>query len=238
MKSEGEGNSRVFICRSTSYSREADRGIKQPYQPYKESIRKKGGQGYLFWRRAPAKRKTLKPSVQLLFVTPGSAVVPRSARAPNQPIHRRRNGGMVASPRIVSGLRANQPAPGRLTLPKCLQAWRHNATHHLTGVLLYAAGRFLQVLEGPRAKVEALFTRLQRDASHHYIRVVGRGPVRRREFPHWGMGFRQLSYPLWAQLRRLLRPQPAINATSPEPTQVLSVGELVQPFVLYPMALA
>ncbi|MGY2134952.1 BLUF domain-containing protein [Hymenobacter sp. HD11105] len=139
---------------------------------------------------------------------------------------------------LIYTSRAVRPLDEQSLQTLLAQARHHNASQHLTGVLLYAGGRFLQVLEGPRTEVEALFARIQRDPRHVHVRLVGRGVVRRREFPQWGMGFRRLSYPVWAQLRRLLGPLQAVVDLPRVPTRVLSLGEVIRPFVLYPMALA
>ncbi|MBC6988533.1 BLUF domain-containing protein [Hymenobacter sp. BT491] len=113
------------------------------------------------------------------------------------------------------------------------QARAYNTARHLTGVLLHADGHFLQILEGAQEEVEALFDRIQQDPRHEGIRVVVRGPVRRREFPHWGMGFSQLSYPILARLRQLVRhSQAAVDSTR----AALSLRDLLQPFVLHAVA--
>jgi len=38
---------------------------------------------------------------------------------------------------------------------------RYNADHHITGLLLYSAGRYVQVLGGPEAAVRMLYDRIQ-----------------------------------------------------------------------------
>lgn len=70
---------------------------------------------------------------------------------------------------------------------------RNNATRHITGMLLYAAGRFMQVLEGEDTDVDAIMGRIERDPRHHAIVVLSREAVSAREFPHWSMGFRGLT---------------------------------------------
>lgn len=70
---------------------------------------------------------------------------------------------------------------------------RQNAGDEVTGLLLYANGRFMQVVEGPSASIDALMARLERDPRHHTITVLSRTEVTQREFARWSMGFRQLA---------------------------------------------
>jgi hypothetical protein len=67
---------------------------------------------------------------------------------------------------------------------------RNNARDGITG-LLYADGtRFLQVLEGEPAKVEAAFARIKPDVRHRGVVVLSRRTVATREFGAWDMAAR------------------------------------------------
>ena len=68
---------------------------------------------------------------------------------------------------------------------------RNNARRGLTGLLILHEGRFFQVLEGPRAAVQARYARILGDQRHRNIHVVHDGPAERRAFGQWKMGFRQ-----------------------------------------------
>ena len=59
----------------------------------------------------------------------------------------------------------------------------------VTGALLFNSGSFAQVLEGPRAAVEATFERIQRDARHSDVSVLQCELVEARGFPNWSMAF-------------------------------------------------
>jgi hypothetical protein len=65
-----------------------------------------------------------------------------------------------------------------------------NASHDVTGVLLYSDGNILQALEGPPAAVDVTFERVQADARHRGIMVIYRGSAAERSFPDWAMGLR------------------------------------------------
>lgn len=62
-----------------------------------------------------------------------------------------------------------------------------NARHRITGVLGYAPGFYVQVLEGPAAKLDALLTCLRKDARHTALTVLDRRPTDTRLFPGWSM---------------------------------------------------
>ncbi len=59
----------------------------------------------------------------------------------------------------------------------------------VTGALMFNRGCFAQVLEGPRAAVEATFERIQRDPRHSDVMLLQFAPVGRRGFPAWSMAF-------------------------------------------------
>lgn len=69
---------------------------------------------------------------------------------------------------------------------------RNNATRGITGMLLYANGSFLQILEGEAAAVDEAFERIGRDPRHGNIFVLEREAVGERSFARWSMGFKRL----------------------------------------------
>ena len=71
------------------------------------------------------------------------------------------------------------------------QARAYNQDHRLTGLLLYAADtrEFVQVLEGPRDEINALYERIARDPRHKHAFVLHEGEAAGRMFPDWRMGF-------------------------------------------------
>lgn len=64
---------------------------------------------------------------------------------------------------------------------------RNNRAKELTGALLFADGLFVQVLEGDAGRVRSLLARLETDARHVDMRIVGLRSVRARSFPNWAM---------------------------------------------------
>ncbi|MFJ6651430.1 BLUF domain-containing protein [Microbacterium sp. NPDC091313] len=64
-----------------------------------------------------------------------------------------------------------------------------NAADGVTGMLLYRAGRFVQVLEGPESVIRPLLARIADDPRHTGMRVLFEEPLAERNFAEWTMGF-------------------------------------------------
>jgi hypothetical protein len=74
-------------------------------------------------------------------------------------------------------------------LTKCRD---NNSKLGITGMLLFKDGNFLQVLEGERGKVLALYKRIGKDSRHRRVTALSQGPITQRDFPDWSMGFHDL----------------------------------------------
>ena len=66
---------------------------------------------------------------------------------------------------------------------------RNNVRVDVTGALMFNAGCFAQVLEGPKASVEHTFERIQQDERHGDVSILSFGAVSERAFDRWSMGF-------------------------------------------------
>lgn len=66
---------------------------------------------------------------------------------------------------------------------------RNNVRVGVTGALMFNAGAFAQVLEGPQQGVESTFERIQCDDRHGDVTVLQCGPVESRSFANWSMAF-------------------------------------------------
>lgn len=64
-----------------------------------------------------------------------------------------------------------------------------NARRGITGLLLYKQGSFMQVLEGSREAVMAVFERIAADARHTEVEVLFEEEAEKREFADWSMAF-------------------------------------------------
>ena len=65
----------------------------------------------------------------------------------------------------------------------------NNARAGITGTLLYNAGNFAQILEGPLLSIERTFEAIQRDPRHSEVTVIQSGRTLTRQFPEWSMAF-------------------------------------------------
>ena len=64
----------------------------------------------------------------------------------------------------------------------------HNERVGITGVLLYGSGKILQLLEGPREELAALYGRIALDPRHVKCRIIFRSSAQARSAPSWSMG--------------------------------------------------
>ena len=70
---------------------------------------------------------------------------------------------------------------------------RNNERDGISGLLVYDAGSFLQVFEGPTDAVEALVRRIEGDPRHTSIAFLSAGPIQARYFGGWGMDMANLN---------------------------------------------
>ena len=70
-------------------------------------------------------------------------------------------------------------------------AW--NREHGITGVLAIEGQSVLQVLEGPKADVEELFSKISRDPRHQGVVELDRESIEVCHFGDWGMVCRSMA---------------------------------------------
>lgn len=81
-----------------------------------------------------------------------------------------------------------------------------NTARGLTGMLIYRysadseTGRFIQMLEGDKREVNALYDKIRKDKRHHTILTLGEGEIEARMFSEWAMGFKNVDDALLAGL--------------------------------------
>jgi hypothetical protein len=66
---------------------------------------------------------------------------------------------------------------------------RRNDEEGLTGLLIAGGNRYLQILEGEAAIVEAAMDRIERDERHSSIHILVDRTIRKRDFANWTMAF-------------------------------------------------
>ncbi|MET4076244.1 BLUF domain-containing protein [Hymenobacter sp. UYCo722] len=99
------------------------------------------------------------------------------------------------------------------------RAW--NSAHGLTGILLYSDGGIMQVLEGARNEVQAIFARISRDNRHAHVVKLADGPIKHRQFEQWSMGFKAVNPTDFVQLKGYLDPANPMPMT---PASVADAG--------------
>lgn len=78
----------------------------------------------------------------------------------------------------------------QVTLTALLRkARQHNQLARLGGLLLFANGQFLQVLEGPEPALSDLYARIRADSRHYDVQTLAYGPIAERAFPDWRMAY-------------------------------------------------
>jgi hypothetical protein len=73
------------------------------------------------------------------------------------------------------------------------QSIRNNKQRDITGMMLYADGNVMQVLEGEKEVVLQTFRAIEADTRHTGVFVLIEQDVASRQFASWSMGFRHLS---------------------------------------------
>ncbi|MBV6652017.1 MAG: BLUF domain-containing protein [Hoeflea sp.] len=69
---------------------------------------------------------------------------------------------------------------------------RNNLRDGVTGMLLWADGVFIQILEGEAKTVRSVFQRIEADDRHKNVMVVLEQAAGKRLFTQWSMGFKRL----------------------------------------------
>ena len=69
----------------------------------------------------------------------------------------------------------------------------NNSQLDVTGMLLYAGGSFIQVLEGDAQMVERVVRKIKRDARHRGFLTLLDRVLEERDFEGWNMGFHRVS---------------------------------------------
>lgn len=97
--------------------------------------------------------------------------------------------------RIVYVSAANQLFSKADLLALLTKAREKNQRLGITGLLLYKEGDFIQLLEGDKAAVKALYRTISADPRHSGSIIMLEDESDERLFSDWSMGFRDLSDP-------------------------------------------
>ena len=70
---------------------------------------------------------------------------------------------------------------------------RNNQQLDITGLLLYAEGNIIQILEGDKDEVEALYKKIGQDERHERITRLFAGYSDSRIFTEWSMAYQRMT---------------------------------------------
>ena len=88
-----------------------------------------------------------------------------------------------------------KPELKQAELDKILEVSRkNNPSRDITGLLVFANGVFIQVLEGPSSEVTNLFETICDDTRHQEVAMLGEYVGQERIFSKWSMGFLQSTF--------------------------------------------
>ena len=116
-----------------------------------------------------------------------------------------------------------------VTLPPLLRKARlHNERTRLGGLLLYANGEFMQIIEGPEPALSQLYARIQADPRHYAVRTLVYGPSAERAFPDWRMAYAPTNARELEKITGFL-PLASVPGLAAQP--FAAVGQLLRAFV-------
>nr|WP_295078201.1 BLUF domain-containing protein [uncultured Roseateles sp.] len=90
--------------------------------------------------------------------------------------------------RLLYASRANTPMDEAALSTILKQSREHNPSEGITGLLCYADGIFIQVLEGGRDAINARYKAIVSDTRHHDVILLSYEEVSERQFAGWSMG--------------------------------------------------
>ena len=95
--------------------------------------------------------------------------------------------------RLIYASRAAGAVNAEVLMPIMKASRAKNAAAGITGVLVFSDGVFLQLLEGGRNAVSALYNRIACDTRHRDVVLLAYDEVDERRFAGWSMGQANLS---------------------------------------------
>lgn len=90
--------------------------------------------------------------------------------------------------RLLYASRASQPQTPEMLDTILAQCHVNNPKSGITGLLCFSNDIFMQVLEGGRAEVCALYNRIVGDARHQQVQILHFEEIDHRIFANWTMG--------------------------------------------------
>lgn len=95
--------------------------------------------------------------------------------------------------RLLYVSRSAGPQTTTVTRSILEKAQAHNSAQGITGASCQGQGFFIQVLEGERSRVNALFRRIAADPRHKDVELLQYEEIQKRQFDKWSMALVNLS---------------------------------------------
>ncbi len=93
------------------------------------------------------------------------------------------------------------------TLKEMLTGFRiNNEANHITGMMLFSDGNFLQVLEGEEKDIDVLIKKIKKDPRHHSLVQIADSVTQERIFSDWTMSFKVNSVEEFRDLKGYVNP--------------------------------
>ncbi len=70
---------------------------------------------------------------------------------------------------------------------------KRNKARKITGLLMFAEGNIMGILEGPEDKLEHLMSRISVDDRHKNMQIIWSKPKHKRDFPDYQLAFKKTS---------------------------------------------
>ena len=80
-------------------------------------------------------------------------------------------------------------APALVVASIASKARIYNRVADITGLLVFDGLHFCQQLEGCAAQIDAAMARIDKDPRHHHLTIVHRGPLDKRRFRRFSLGY-------------------------------------------------
>ncbi|MEZ5652752.1 MAG: BLUF domain-containing protein [Burkholderiaceae bacterium] len=90
--------------------------------------------------------------------------------------------------RLLYVSRTREPITADQAADIVCDARDYNPAHGITGMLCYRDKMFIQLLEGGRTQVNALYARILADPRHHEVMLLDYAEISERRFADWTMG--------------------------------------------------
>lgn len=81
---------------------------------------------------------------------------------------------------------------------------KNNAQLDISGMLVYGGGNFIQILEGDKDAIFALYNKIKINPDHHGFITLLDHPIENRIFADWSMAYKSLTLPEHTEVKNYI----------------------------------